>query len=321
MTSLTNTAEITCQWTGETCTILSITRVTQPNEAITVAGKPANYVNTARMEISLYKIRPYLDYIPAGAFYTFQHASSFGMSSSSPKTTLLTNSFVNCNSLDFLSIQDANIVNIPEGFAQACTNIKTLMLINAGIDTIDKNAFKGLTNLESLYMKNNRLTCLPPDLFQSIPNVKFMDLQSNKIKAIDSRLFRNLPALHGIEMRLNLISYLPTLDFTGSATNGNFGFCLSGNPIYAISPDFCNLFSQRTVFPEDMFDIPNIKCLVNEPGTVIIKKSNCQNSMAIPLQKCYSNWTSSMNAPVTCGPPCPWSSIWKQILDYLKTRV
>lgn len=320
VTSLVNSAEIVCQWNGDDCTISSITPVTQRNEDITIAGKPANYISTGTQDIKLFKLGANLNYVPTKIFSIFPYAYSFSMSSVSSKTTLETNSIVNCNSLNNFGFYDMNIYNVPEGFAQTCTNVKFIFIQNAGIDTIHKNAFLGLTKVHSLYMNKNRITCLPTDLFQTMPNVEYLDLQSNRISAIDSGLFRNLQNLHAIELRLNLISYLPILDFSGSAQYRHFALFLSGNPIYAMHPNFCSTLNSRPVFAyEDMLDVPQIKCLPGDVTTVTIKKSNCQGSMAIPLQKCYSNWTSSMNAPVKCG--IPWCSIWQQILDSLKKNL
>ena len=326
LVSLTDAAEITCEWNGELCTISSMTPVTQPNEAITIAGKPFNYINTATNDISFYKlgfIQPGLNYFPTRAFYTFPFLNSFIISSSSPKTTLETNAVVNCNYLTALGFINMNISNVPEGFAQACTNLNNLLFYNAGIDTIHKNAFKGLTNLGILLLQNNRITCLPPDLFQLIPNVELVDLQNNRISAIDSGLFRNLPKVRYINMNNNSISVLPTLDFTSSCRAHQFQpfpIVLTANPIYAIKPDFCNTFNARVddVY-EQIFYVSGIKCLSGDPTTALIKKSNCQSSMAIPLQKCYANWTLLMNLQVNCD-PCPLSSIWQQLLDFLNIK-
>jgi len=295
-----------------------MTPVNQPNETITIAGKPANYINTGTSDLNFYKPKPYLNYIPTGAFYRFSYVLYFSMSSSSPKTTLVTNSFVNCNYLNIIAIIDANIVNIPEGFAQTCNRVTSLRLLNAGIETIDKNAFKGLINLEVIQMTNNKVSCLPPDLFQTIPNIQFFHLMLNKITTIDSNLFRNLPKLTTINLSGNSIAYLPVLNLTGSALTKNFTIFVPENPIVAIKPDFCTIFDSRTSFM-DYIDVPHVKCfLVNNAQTQGISRFNCRTTMAPQLQNCYSNWTLSMNGPVRCEASCPWSFILQQILDYLK---
>jgi len=324
MTSLTNTAEITCEWNGEVCTLSSITPVTQPNETITVAGKPANYINTATSNPKLYMKRPYLSYVPTRMFYIFPNITEFAITSCSPKTTLMRDSFVNCASLLQLNFNFANISNIPEGFAQSCTNIKRLVFSYIGLETIDKNAFKGMINLEALYIFYTKLSCLPPDLFQTTPNIQQIIITNNKVSAIDSSSFRNLPKLKFIQMEDNLISYLPTFNLTGtSILYGPFESRFYGNPIYAIKPDFCNIFNSRPAQPVgyvDYFDITEIKCLQSTNQRVAIEKSNCQ-TMASRLQNCYSNWTLSMSVSVTCAPPSPWSSIWQQLLDFLNIKI
>ena len=201
-----------------------------------------------------------------------------------------------------------------------CTNIKAIQLNNAGIETLHKNAFKGLVNLVELQMRNNKISCLPPEIFQTMPNIQSLFLERNKIKAIDRTLFRNLPKLTYIHLGESLISYLPALDFTGTAQNRFFTLFIPGNPTVAISPDFCKIFDSRPANFEDYFDVNHVKCfLTNNAQTSGISRLNCRSTMAGNLQNCYLNWTTSMNAPVTCG--SSWSSIWQQILDYLKTRI
>lgn len=332
LTSLADSAEIVCEWSGDICGVSSMTPVTQPNEAITIAGKPANYLNVATYEFStFFKSGFNFNYFPTRILYIFPYLNRIKMSSSSAKTTLETNSIVNCEFLADLIISNINISNIPEGFAQACINLYNLQFFNAGIETIHKNAFKGLTNLEILMISKNKITCLPLDLFQLTPNLELIALENNKISAIDSGLFRSLPKVRLIDLSYNLINYLPTLNFPRSCIQYPiFGFLLTGNPIYAIKPDFCNTFNTR---PDVAFDfhtaypprsnasiVAQISCLSSNETPAGIRKSNCQGAMAIPLQKCYSNWTSSMNSPVTCEPPCQWASIWQQILDFLKIK-
>jgi len=322
LTSLTNAAEITCQWNVEICTISSMTPVNQPNETITIAGKPANYINTATKYPSLFMMRQvYLSYVPTRMFYIFPNIIDFVMVSSSPTTTLVTDAFVSCTSLVKLYIQHANVSNIPAGFAQSCINMKKLMLYSNEIQTIDKNAFKGLMNLMELYLNDNKISCLPPAVFQTIPNIQFIILMNNRISAIDSTLFRNLPKLHTIKIENNLISYLPTLDLTGSATQSeNFQITLHANPIYAIKPDFCNVFNSLPASLSASIGVSVIKCLPST-HTTIIDKFNCQSAMASYLQKCYSNWTLSMSVSVVCVSPRPRSSIWQQLLDYLNIKI
>lgn len=236
-------------------------------------------------------------------------------------TNLVTDAFMNCESLNSLSISDVNIPNVPEGFAQSCSNTKFVWLYNAGIQTIDTNAFKGLTNMEYLYLMNNKLSCIPPDVFQNSPLLKEIHLNSNKIIAVDGGLFRNLPRLHIIHLGLNLISYLPLFDFTGSAAfNKNFAFFLPGNPVNAIEPTFCNFFNSRPANVSDLFDVPGFKCLPNTAQTSTILKSNCQTTMSTYLQKCYGNWTSAMSSSVPCSTSACAQYLWQQFLDFLKTR-
>ncbi|KAL7049569.1 hypothetical protein ACKWTF_003768 [Chironomus riparius] len=323
LASLADSAEIGCEWFGESCSPTSISPITQPNEAITVIGKPSNYVNTATRYLHLDHLNPSLSYIPTRLFTIFQGVTTFTTKSSSSKLTLVTNAFANCNSLNKLSIYGAKISNVPEGFAQTCSNIITLLITNSGIETVDKNAFKGLTNLVELNMSYNQISCLPPELFMTVPNIKLIYFYGNRISALDSSLFRNLPKLIAINFMENSLTFLPSLDLTGTAQYERLIISVSDNPIRAFKPDVCNFFDSRPANFDDILVVININCFkYNTAKEPVIQRSNCRTALITKdLKNCYANWTSTMDAPVKCGTSCPWSSIWQQILDYLKTQV
>lgn len=321
MGSFSDSAELTCQWNGNECNQPFITPVTQQNEVITVAGQATNHINYGTSSINLFRGMPNLKYIPTKLFLIFPNLYYFATSSSSSRLTLVTNAIINCNSMTVLAFQEANVVNIPEGFAQTCVNLIAVQFINAGVETIDKNAFKGLIKLVEFNMRNNKISCLPPDLFQTIPSIQSILLEDNKIKAIDSRLFRNLPKLQEIRFKNNLLSYLPLMDFTGSAQKEWFVLDVSRNPINAIKPDICDFLESQPSNLKPSYYFNEINCfLQNNAQTELVDRSNCRTTMANSLKICYSSWTSSMNAPVNCGEVCPWNSIWQQILDYLKRQ-
>ncbi|XP_070504345.1 phospholipase A2 inhibitor beta-like [Chironomus tepperi] len=317
MISSVNSAEVTCEWNGEVCKILSATPVIAPNETITIAGRATNYINSASSYIVFNST--ILRYVPTNFFKFFPYLNSFAMINTFT-TNLVTDAFTNCQYLNTLGIYYVNIQNVPEGFAQSCSNVRILWLVNAGIQTIDVNAFKGMTKLEFLTMPDNKIACLPPDLFQNIPLISEINIENSKILAVDSGLFRNLPRLHIINLSRNLLSYLPLFDFTGSAAlNGNLAFFLSTNPINAIHPSFCNIFDTRPTNVVDMFDIPNFNCLPRTAQTATLLKSNCRTTMASYLQVCYGNWTTAMSYPVPCASSSCALFLWKQFLNYLKT--
>ncbi|KAL7049573.1 hypothetical protein ACKWTF_003772 [Chironomus riparius] len=322
MASVVHSAELVCQWNGDECNSPAITQVTQQNEAITVSGKPSNYVNTGTKQLNFYKTKPNINYIPTRLFSVFPYLLYFATGSSSSRLTLVTNAFTNCNSLNVLCIQDAKVVNVPEGFAQTCTKLIGVQLINAGVETLDKNAFKGLVNLREINMRHNKISCLPPELFRTVPNIGSLFMENNTVNALDKNLFRNLPRMGYINLSNNKIKYVPLLDFTGTALSIQLFIFLERNPVHAIKPDICDFLDSRPESLRDGYAVYLLDCfLVNSAQTQSISRSNCRTSMANNIQNCYANWTSAMDAPVKCGTSCPWSSIWQQILDYLKTQV
>lgn len=324
----TNSLVIDCQWNGEVCdSIISITPVTQPNEAVTISGKPANYISTATSSFALSE--RVFNYIPSGIFTVFPNLIGFAINNCQT-TTLAAKINWNCAQLQNFFISNGIILNIPAGFLQTCVQLTVLHLSGNRIETIDKNAFKGLTGMTTLELSNNNLTCLHADLFQNLPNLRSIYLNNNKIKIINSGTFRNLSSMIYVNFAYNLLQYLPTFDLNGTSTQAYSYITFYSNPINAISPDFTSIYPKRSSLPSVQFSIADIPCL-NYPmnnGYYVIDPYNYKD-VGRDIQKCHQNWTSSMTDNVLCGqgsvpattaaPSCPISSFWQQLLDYLKS--
>ncbi|XP_070504369.1 uncharacterized protein [Chironomus tepperi] len=295
--SLTESTIVDCDWNGEICNrFVSITPVVQPNDVVSVSGKPAGYINTATTILGISDF--VLNYIPPSLFTVFPKLSDFFIQKCS-MTNLITDNFVNCADLQSLALEGGNFAIIPAGFAQTCTKILNLRMANNNILSFDVNAFQGLTGVRDLDLTYNNITCIPADLFQPLISVVTIHLEYNKITAIDSSTFRNLPKLMHANLKFNLLSYLPTLDVNGSSTQYPFTHCFENNPIYAVSPDFISTIVKRNFGPSDCFMMGGDLCSTTSK-LYPIQTFDYQTS-GLNLVNCYGNWTSSMNAPVTCA--------------------
>lgn len=322
MISSSDSAVMQCQWNGEVCQkVLSITPVTQPNEIVTVSGKPTGYVNTLTTGIDFSNF--YLKYVPTNVFSTFPAFQWLQIYNCST-TSLLTDSFTNCASLVSLAVLYGNIPYVSEGFAQTCGNIERIYLANNNIEVIDKNAFRGLVKLNMVDMKSNKITCVPSDLFQPAPLMQNIFLEKNKIAGIDRNLFRNLKSLLNVYLDDNLIKYLPKLNLAQGNLNP-MGISFYRNPIVAINPDFCSTFTNRSLNYVDNINIKmntdpgNIPCLPVGSTLSQISRFNCISSANV-LQSCYANYLPSMPDTIACelNPICIPGSVWYKLLDFLK---
>lgn len=322
MTSSTSASVIQCTWSGEQCvTVTSMTPVTAANEVITVSGRATNYVNTVTSLMTLNNF--VINFIPKNIFSVFTslgllNIKNFGTA------TLTTDSFVNCLNLKTIVMELGTIVNVPEGFAQTCSNIGGVVLRNDNIESIHVNAFKGLGKMTFLDMRNNKIACIPGNLFQPTPLLESIYLLDNKIAGIDSGLLRNLAGLTMIQLTNNLIKYLPTLTLPTSTKQ--IAIFLYGNPINAVEPDFCTIFNPRTSPSSDVVYLKDgslqngIPCLV--PGIVFNRftKADCASFNNV-MKTCYANYNSSMTDAFPCASSsvCVSAATMTKVLDFLRS--
>jgi Leucine-rich repeat (LRR) protein len=227
---------------------------------------------------------------------------------------------MNCNNLLGIHIDYGNILYVPEGFAQRCPNIGSLYLMNNNIQVIDKNAFRGLSRLQIADLRGNRLTCLAPEVFQNTPRLLEIYLQNNLLRTVDNSLFRNLQELKKLDFGNNLLSYIPLLDLTGtSLTSGTLGVAINGNPLKAIKPDLCTMFSNRPTNVTDTYWLMNFTCQPSLLSYTPTTKLNCQ-TMNANFQTCFAGWNAAMavNTPCVPSPVCIPSTIWGKVLGLLQ---
>ncbi|KAL7042603.1 hypothetical protein ACKWTF_001213 [Chironomus riparius] len=326
LSSCTRASVMQCQWNGEICTkVVSMTSVYTPFDSVTIFGKALNYVNTATdtLTLSLFNI----NFIPAKIFSVFKNLGTFNMNNCST-TILTTNSFVNCASLTFIQVSFGIVTNIPEAFAQTCTNLQVVRFRYSNVQSVHKNAFRNLGKMVILDLTGNRITCIHAELFLPTPMLHYIYLQNNKISGIDSGFIKHLSRLRLLNLVNNSIKYLPTLTLPTGLDP--IAILLFGNPINAVEPDFCSTFSSRsdeeyidTLTSSDYkdalgrslawnFDVIYLKDLLFQNGVPCLgtgiafnrlSKADCSNFNNV-MNTCYANYQTTMIDAYPCQSAC-----------------
>jgi Leucine-rich repeat (LRR) protein len=314
-------AVLECDYTVGFCVPYNITPVTQPNEVITINGKPSDYVSTA--ETNFIIRNQVINYIPSGLLTLFPNLGTLNVENCGT-TTLTTDAIPKCGILWSFVLRGGTFTNIPAGVLQSCENLTDLWIVESSATTIDVDALRGLVKLSSIYILSNKISCLPVGLFQHTPKIGKLRFMNNTITAIDSNFFANVPSLRNIDFKLNLITYLPVFNLTGTTQISLIDF--QSNPINALGPNFCSIFGTSAL----TININNISCIPSSSQISLVASSVCQN-YALELKNCESNWVPAMSAPVPCAvqslttlapttpPPtpgsCPSDKVCRYFLD------
>ncbi|CAG9800100.1 unnamed protein product [Chironomus riparius] len=299
MISSSSAAQITCQFSGTNCNVVSTTAITRPNEVITVSGMPLNYVNTAVNSVIFKDLRS--TYVPNGICKIFPNLGAISFNGCSI-TNLLKDSFLGCPNLVTIYMAGPNVPIIPAGFTQSNLKLINFVVMYADTIKVERNALIGLTNLQQLIMSNNKITCLPYDIFQSKPNLVSIDFSNNKIAALDQKLFNNLPTLMTANFKYNLIATLPNFELlnTGSSylvTTLQMDF--DYNQIRSINPNICTIIATRlTNRKMTIINIGGSPCTLYNNDISQINPSACNEKRV--LKVCYSNWTPTTYVPIQC---------------------
>ncbi|KAL7041778.1 hypothetical protein ACKWTF_000884 [Chironomus riparius] len=297
MISLVNSAQITCRMLGVSCTVINPAIVTQPNEVITVSGKPLDYVNSV-LQLVKFENAINVAYVPTGVCKVFPKLSGLSINNTY-SIKLFKDSFANCPHLTYIQIINGNYPLIPEGFAQSNSKLVYLAIEQTNTIKIDKGVFIGLNNLQYLDIIHNEIQCLPHDLFQNTPNLIKIDLSNNQITAIDQNLFKNLEFLYSVNLRFNMIKTLPSLvlpQTSMSALTNGLIFYFEMNQITSISPEICSILASRVQYTELNVALnPCIQTISN------INLSYCGIQEFLKyLQNCHIQWSPTAYVPMQC---------------------
>jgi Leucine-rich repeat (LRR) protein len=113
--------------------------------------------------------------------------------------------FLNCRSLEFLSLANNRLVYISENNFHFLFSLVYLNLSFNRIEIIEKNSFKNLNKLKSLDLNYNKLHSIENNLLFGLTNLNFLSLLSqNKLKILNQS-FSYLPRISTIVLNESLV--------------------------------------------------------------------------------------------------------------------
>ena len=117
-----------------------------------------------------------------------------------------TDAFLNCRSLEYLSLANNRLTNISENNFHFLFSLIHLNLSSNEIDFIENNSFRNLNKLESLDLNYNCLVLIEDDLFFGLTNLDYLYLltRQNELN-LTSQSLRHLPNISTIVLNESLI--------------------------------------------------------------------------------------------------------------------
>jgi insulin-like growth factor-binding protein complex acid labile subunit len=114
--------------------------------------------------------------------------------------------FLNCRSLEFLSIADNRLTNLTENNFHFLFSLIQLNLSFNEISFIEKNAFLNLNKLKSLDLNYNKLVSIENDLFNGLINLNNLHLLSRNEMTFYNQSFHFLSNISTLVLNESLIS-------------------------------------------------------------------------------------------------------------------
>jgi Leucine-rich repeat (LRR) protein len=117
-----------------------------------------------------------------------------------------TDAFLNCRSLQFLSIAQNHLRNLTENNFHFLFSLIHLNLSFNEINFIEQKTFSNLNKLKSLDLNYNKLISIDNDLFLGLSNLNDLYLLSEYEMTLNNRSFNHLPNISSIVLNDSLIS-------------------------------------------------------------------------------------------------------------------
>ncbi|CAO1421564.1 unnamed protein product [Diamesa tonsa] len=105
--------------------------------------------------------------------------------------TISKSSFINCDKLDLLNLENNKISVIPNEVFEKCINLGWISLKSNLITTIESAAFSGLSQLKLLDIKNNKITQLDFKV-DGFNQLRYLDFSNNEVSAVQTDFQSNL---------------------------------------------------------------------------------------------------------------------------------
>ena len=114
--------------------------------------------------------------------------------------------FLNCRSLEYLSIANNSLTRIAENNFHFLFSLIYLNLSRNEIDFIENNSFKNLNKLKSFDLNYNNFKTILNDLFIGLTNLNDLFLLSRNEMILSNQSFKHLPNISNLYLNESLIS-------------------------------------------------------------------------------------------------------------------
>jgi Leucine-rich repeat (LRR) protein len=301
-----------------------VIQVTTQNEPITVIGNIPDGFDAIENFVANYPHK--LNFIPTKLFDSLRNLQSFQVDNVEV-TTMTTDAFQNCLKMVQIFVRENNFPNVPAGFAQSCSALKSLHLQTNHIKTFDKDALKGLVSLETIQLSFNEITTLDVLTFTHTPNLENIFMNQNALKSIHPDLFAtNGPTQ--LDFTGNQIQSLPVLRMKSYDTI--FMLSFGKNQINSIDRQFItDFFSVQGHVPTQV-QRNTLGLVLNDN---ICNSGSYQGAQVVlsnleSFKPCFDNWdaTSSITSTSTTtlnplAPSCESHRDCRFYLDHEKVYV
>jgi hypothetical protein len=246
---------------------------------------------------------------------------------------MTTDAFQNCLKLDQIYVMGNNFPDLPSGFAQSCSAVKSLRLENNHIKTVKKDALRGLSSLEEIYLNGNEITTIDVLTFTHTPNLLIIFLGQNVLTSIHPDLFAtNSPGYLNFEM--NQIQSLPALRM--KSFNKMYAFSFDQNQINSIDRKFMTDYFSIQGHPVGFFFRDNVCYSTSAKESQRVKSLNLNDNICISgayqgqqavqsnlesFKSCFDNWDTTSTTSNPLNPSCDSHRDCRFYLDHEKVYV
>jgi hypothetical protein len=212
-------------------------------------------------------------------------------------SSIETDAFLNCRSLESLSIAQNRLKNLTENNFHFLYSLINLNLSFNEINFIEQRTFSNLNKLKSLDLNYNKLISIENDLFLGLINLNHLYLMSQNEMTFYNSSFRHIPNISSIVLNESLISKYKCLfmhnlerDIQRNVSNKYIFYksinLLTSNFKFNASLDFkCDLvfhlfqfkihYNLKTDFDNDLFYDSCKNNLIKRENKYIHKKRKC----------------------------------------------
>lgn len=189
--------------------------------------------------------------------------------------------YVNKN-VEYLSLSDRNIIDLPSNIFDELTELCTISLSKNYLKKLPKGIFDKNTKLITIFLYHNLLSYLPRDIFKYNKNIRILHIMYNNILKYD---IENIPNdLFCISLDIDLLIYdkFEILKCKNITTIKTTNFHLFSNDIEKMLNRYTTYKNALDYIPKQMFKILILKKLHTMKGEYFLDRAHCPTGF-IPM--------------------------------------